>query len=124
MIQHAEERGDLASENLVEPTSGNTGLGLVMVGNARGYKLTTPLSAAIPAEKRSVLRFFGCEVIEPLDDSLCPAPGAPEGAMAAGERDRAAARLPPAEPVREPRPTRAPTTAPPGRRFGGRPTAR
>jgi cysteine synthase/rhodanese-related sulfurtransferase len=83
MIRDAEERGRLGSDHkkLVEATSGNTGMGLVMLGNAKGYSLTTPLSDAIPLEKRDVMRFFGCDVIE-LDDSLCPAPGAPEGAIA------------------------------------------
>ena len=68
-------------QKLVEPTSGNTGMALVMMANARGYSLTTPLSSEIPLEKRTMLRFFGADVIE-LQDSLCPAPGAPEGAIA------------------------------------------
>ena len=81
MVRDAEERGAVApGVKLVEPTSGNTGMGLAMVGNARGYPLTTPLSVEIPQEKRSVLRFFGADVIE-LSDALCPAPGQPEGAM-------------------------------------------
>ena len=69
------------NQKLVEPTSGNTGMALVMMANARGYTLTTPLSSAIPPEKRTMLRFFGADVIE-LQDTLCPAPGAPEGAIA------------------------------------------
>jgi len=82
LVRDAEARGTLAPGNkLVEATSGNTGLGLAMIGNAKGYPLRTPLSAAIPLEKRTVLRFFGTDVQE-LDDSLCPAPGAPEGAIA------------------------------------------
>lgn len=82
LIRDAEERGTLAAGNkLVEATSGNTGLGLAMIGNAKGYALRTPLSKGIPLEKRTVLRFFGCDVVE-LDDMLCPAPGAPEGAIA------------------------------------------
>lgn len=81
MILQAKEQGDLTDEDLVEPTSGNTGLGLVMVGNALGYSLTTPLSSAIPLEKRTMLRFFGATV-EELEDDLCPAPWAPEGAIA------------------------------------------
>ncbi|MEX2287175.1 MAG: pyridoxal-phosphate dependent enzyme, partial [Planctomycetaceae bacterium] len=82
MIRDAEERGALGpGKRLVEATSGNTGLGLAMMGNAKGYALQTPLSSAIPLEKRTVLRFFGTEVIE-LSDMLCPAPGAPEGAIA------------------------------------------
>jgi cysteine synthase/rhodanese-related sulfurtransferase len=81
MVREAEESGALgAVKKLVEPTSGNTGMGLAMVGNAKGYSLTTPLSMDIPQEKRSVLRFFGAAVIE-LSDALCPAPGQPEGAM-------------------------------------------
>ena len=82
LITDAEEKGLLAEgQKLVEPTSGNTGMGLAMMANAKGYSLTTPLSNAIPQEKRTVLRFFGSDVIE-LQDSLCPAPGAPEGAIA------------------------------------------
>jgi cysteine synthase/rhodanese-related sulfurtransferase len=82
LIRDAEENGFLGEGNkLVEATSGNTGLGLAMIGNQKGYALKTPLSEAIPLEKRTVLRFFGTDVME-LDDSLCPAPGAPEGAIA------------------------------------------
>jgi cysteine synthase/rhodanese-related sulfurtransferase len=82
LVRDAEARGVLGpGKNLVEATSGNTGLGLVMIGNAKGYGLQTPLSMAIPLEKRTVLRFFGANVVE-LDDTLCPAPGAPEGAIA------------------------------------------
>ena len=82
LIADAEERGILEpGQKLVEPTSGNTGMGLAMISNVKGYSLTTPLSSAIPLEKRIMLRFFGAEVLE-LDDDLCPAPGAPEGAIA------------------------------------------
>ena len=82
LIADAEERGALEpGQKLVEPTSGNTGMGLAMISNVKGYSLTTPLSSAIPLEKRIMLRFFGAEVLE-LDDDLCPAPGAPEGAIA------------------------------------------
>ncbi|MGH8913538.1 MAG: pyridoxal-phosphate dependent enzyme [Acidimicrobiia bacterium] len=81
MIQEATESGTLTDEDLVEPTSGNTGLGLAMMGNALGFSLTTPLSSAIPIEKRTMLRFFGANV-EELEDDLCPAPWAPEGAIA------------------------------------------
>ena len=70
-----------ANQKLVEPTSGNTGMALAMIANAKGYTLTAPLSIEIPLEKRTMLRFFGAEVLE-LEDTLCPAPGAPEGAIA------------------------------------------
>lgn len=82
LVKDAEERGILPSvKRLVEPTSGNTGLGLAMIANAKGYSLSTPLSLLIPEEKRAILRFLGADVIE-LEDTLCPAPGAPEGAIA------------------------------------------
>lgn len=86
LISSGEADGTVeAGQRLVEPTSGNTGLGLAMVSNSKGYSLTTPLSSAIPLEKRTMLRFFGATV-EELSDDLCPAPGAPEGAIArAGE---------------------------------------
>jgi cysteine synthase/rhodanese-related sulfurtransferase len=82
MIRDAEERGLLSpGKKLVEATSGNTGLGMAMIGNIKGYPLQTTLSLEIPLEKRTILRFFGTDVVE-LDDLLCPAPGAPEGAIA------------------------------------------
>jgi len=82
LIRDAEERNVLKDgKSLVEATSGNTGIGLAMIGNAKGYPLRTPLSNQIPLEKRTVLRFLGTDVVE-LDDSLCPMPGAPEGAIA------------------------------------------
>ncbi len=86
LIRDAEERGLLSpGKRLIEATSGNTGIGLMMIGNAKGYPLRTPLSDQIPLEKRTVLRFLGTDVVE-LDDSLCPAPGAPEGAIAEARR--------------------------------------
>ena len=66
---------------LVEPTSGNTGLALTMLSNVLNFSLKATLSSMIPIEKRTMLKFFGCDVLE-LEDTLCPAPGAPEGAIA------------------------------------------
>jgi cysteine synthase/rhodanese-related sulfurtransferase len=79
LVRDAEERGETL-ENLVEPTSGNTGIGLAMVSNARRYGFSATLSKAIPLEKRTALRLFGTDLVE-LDDALCPMPGQPEGAM-------------------------------------------
>jgi len=82
MVREAESDETIQpGQQLVEPTSGNTGIGLTMVANAGRYPLTTPLSDAIPLEKRTMLRLFGATV-EELADDLCPAPGAPEGAIA------------------------------------------
>jgi cysteine synthase/rhodanese-related sulfurtransferase len=83
LIRDAEERG-IKFTDLVEPTSGNTGMGLAMLSNAKGYHFTATLSLAIPAEKRASLRMFGAKLVE-LSDDLCPMPGAPEGAMAKAE---------------------------------------
>ena len=70
LIRDADEKGLLAEgQQLVEPTSGNTGMGLAMMANARGFSLTTPLSNKIPAEKRIMLRMFGTNV-EELEDDL------------------------------------------------------
>jgi cysteine synthase len=70
LLREAEEHGLIAEgQQLVEPTSGNTGMGLAMIANAKGYSLTTPLSNKIPAEKRVMLRMFGTTV-EELDDDL------------------------------------------------------
>lgn len=90
LLDDAEQRGQITpgQKSLVEPTSGNTGLGLTMLANAKGYSIRTPLSNKIPLEKRAVLRFFGAEVIE-LNDELCPAPGAPEGAIAVARQTAA-----------------------------------
>jgi len=82
MVADAESRGTIDSQQqLVEPTSGNTGLALAMIANAKGHSLTTPLSNQIPIEKRTLLRFAGVDVLE-LEDDLCPAPWAPDGAIA------------------------------------------
>lgn len=80
LVRDAEERGE-SIQNLVEPTSGNTGMGLAMLSNAKGYKFAATLSKEIPLEKRAALRFFGTNLFE-LEDTLCPMPGQPEGAMA------------------------------------------
>ena len=51
MVQDAEESGRIgASQQLVEPTSGNTGLALAMVANAKGYSRPLPVNQ-IPLEK-------------------------------------------------------------------------
>ncbi|MEI8256038.1 MAG: pyridoxal-phosphate dependent enzyme [Deltaproteobacteria bacterium] len=80
VVGDAEKRGEKL-ENLVEPTSGNTGMGLALISNAKGYKFSATLSNAIPLEKRLALRLFGTHLVE-LEDTLCPMPGQPEGAMA------------------------------------------
>lgn len=79
LVRDALDRGQQL-QNLVEPTSGNTGLGLVMVANAHRFGFSAVMSRAVPQEKRDALRMFGTDLVE-LDDDLCPMPGQPEGAM-------------------------------------------
>jgi cysteine synthase/rhodanese-related sulfurtransferase len=82
LLRDAEEHGRVKEgTRLVEPTSGNTGMALAMLANAKGYKFTATISNKVPAEKRASLRMFGTDLVE-LEDDLCPAPGAPEGAIA------------------------------------------
>jgi cysteine synthase/rhodanese-related sulfurtransferase len=82
LVLDAEARGQLGPDTrLVEPTSGNTGMALAMIANAKGYRFTATVSNKVPQEKRDSLRLFGTQLFE-LEDDLCPAPGAPEGAIA------------------------------------------
>ena len=82
LVRDAEAQHKLQEHvRLVEPTSGNTGIALAMIANAKGYGFTATISNKVPVEKRASLRLFGADLLE-LDDDLCPAPGAPEGAIA------------------------------------------
>ncbi|REJ74299.1 MAG: cysteine synthase family protein [Acidobacteria bacterium] len=64
MIDAAEASGELQPGGLiVEPTSGNTGLGLAMVAALRGYRLICTAADKIPKEKVALLEAFGVEVI-------------------------------------------------------------
>src|SRR2546428_12961229 len=67
LLREAEEKG-IRMEHLVEPTSGNTGMALAMLANARKLPFTATLSLAIPEAKRAALRVFGAELGEPGDD--------------------------------------------------------
>ena len=64
MVKNAEEQGKLMNgSTILEATSGNTGIGLAMVGTARGYKVTLVMPACVSHERRKVLEAFGAELI-------------------------------------------------------------
>jgi cysteine synthase A len=69
MIRDAEEKG-LLNENtiIVEPTSGNQGIGLALVGAVRGYKVKIIMPDSVSEERRKLVNHYGAEVILVHDD--------------------------------------------------------
>lgn len=64
MVWDAERRGVLApGKELVEPTSGNTGIALAFVGSARGYRVTLTMPETMSLERRKVLKAFGANLV-------------------------------------------------------------
>ncbi|MBD0328837.1 MAG: cysteine synthase family protein [Thermoleophilia bacterium] len=65
MIEAAEASGELApGRELLEPTSGNTGIALALVAKLRGYRLTCVLPENATEERRRLLRLFGARIVE------------------------------------------------------------
>lgn len=87
MILDAEARGVLrAGATLIEPTSGNTGIGLASVAASRGYRVIFTMPESMSEERRALLRAYGAELV------LTPAKEGMRGAIA--KADELAAQIP------------------------------
>ena len=85
MIEDAEQRGVLRpGATIIEPTSGNTGVGLAWVGCSRGYRVVLTMPDTMSVERRNLLRAYGAEL------ELTPGAQGMKGAIARAEELRQA----------------------------------
>ncbi len=85
MVEAAEDAGELTpGDTIVEPTSGNTGIGLAMVGAAKGYDVTLVMSADNSPERRQLMRAYGATV-ELVDGDISDARARADELEATGE---------------------------------------
>jgi [CysO sulfur-carrier protein]-thiocarboxylate-dependent cysteine synthase len=65
MVEAAERAGELEpGDELLEPTSGNTGISLALVARLKGYRLTCVMPENVTEERRRLLRLYGAEIVE------------------------------------------------------------
>lgn len=87
MIRRAEARGDIKpGDTLIEPTSGNTGIGLAMAASIMGYRMVLVMPEHLSVERRQTMRAFGAEIV------LTPKAGGMEMARDVAERMRSEGR--------------------------------
>jgi cysteine synthase B len=76
MIKKAEDTGELTKDKIIlEPTSGNTGIALAMIGAAKGYAVKLVIPGCVSSERSSILQAYGAEVV------LTPAGEGTDGAI-------------------------------------------
>lgn len=76
MVEQAEQEGKLSpGKTIIEPTSGNTGIGLAIAGIIKGYPVEIVMSSAVSVERRKIIRAYGGKVI------LTPAEEGTDGAI-------------------------------------------
>ncbi|SDZ75102.1 cysteine synthase [Desulfuromusa kysingii] len=64
MINKAEKTGELTADKIIlEPTSGNTGIAIAMIGAAKGYKVKLVMPACVSTERRGILEAYGAETV-------------------------------------------------------------
>ena len=87
MIEHAERSGDLTRDKtILEPTSGNTGIALAMIGRRKGYKVKVVIPENATPERRQLLEVFGAEMI--YSDGTKGSNGAIELAQRLADQDK------------------------------------